>query len=53
MDALLYQGWSEIQTALYRMRYEENGRIVFVVVLLAVMILLWLFLSPSVKRKKG
>ena len=52
MEDLWNQVRFTIEVAWYRMKYELTGQIVLGVVLVAVILLLWIFLSPSVRSKR-
>jgi hypothetical protein len=52
MSNLLNQGWYALEFAWSRARDEISGHLVMSVMLVAILILIWNFLSPQV-RKKG
>ncbi len=41
-----------VEVAWFRMKYELTGQIVLGVVVVAVILVLWIFLSPSIRSKK-
>ena len=52
MSDLLNQGWYALELAWSRARDELSGHLVLSVTLVAILVLIWNFLSPQV-RKKG
>ena len=52
MSNLLSQGWYTLELAWSRAKDEMSGQIVLSVVIVAILVLIWNFLSPQV-RKKG
>ena len=52
MSNLLNQGWYALEFAWSRARDEISGHLVMSVMLVAILVLIWNFLSPQV-RKKG
>lgn len=51
MDDIVNQGWFALEVVWYKVRYEVAGNIVLIVVITAILMLLWIFLSPSIKNK--
>lgn len=51
MDDLWNQGWFALQMAWSRAKYEISGNIVLSVTVAAILVLIWLFMSPKIKRK--
>lgn len=51
MEALLNQGWYALQMYWSGAKYEITGHIIIVVTIGAVLILIWVFMSPQVGRK--
>ncbi len=52
MEDFLNQGWFALQVAWYRAWHEVSGNITLVVVAASILLLLWIFLSPTL-RKRG
>jgi hypothetical protein len=52
MSNLLNQGWYALEFAWSEARDELSGHLVMAVMLVAILVLIWNFLSPQV-RKKG
>jgi hypothetical protein len=51
MDDLLNQGLFALQLAWSRAEYEISGHIAISVAIAAILVLIWIFLSPQVRRK--
>jgi hypothetical protein len=50
MNNLLNQGWYALEFAWSRARDEINGHLIMLVMIVAVLLLIWNFLSPQVKK---
>ncbi len=51
MEDFMNQGWFLFQVAWHRAIYEVTGNITLVVVAATILCLVWIFLSPSLKKR--
>ena len=51
MDDLWNQGWFALEMAWSRAKYEISSNMTLSVTVAAILILVWLFLSPQIRRK--
>ena len=53
MSNLLNQGWYALEFAWSMVKDEISGHPVISVILVAILVLIWNFLSPQVRKKGG